>query len=282
MTFYRGKLGIAVAILLVIAILWAPSAYAKSTSLGSILSIVGIVVAVASCLAGCFGLPAVIAALAPAAIPLAIASATFTVFTGVTGGLCLSGTNSPAYTGCGGGGGGGGSGGGGGGAGSGSAASASGVGSIGTCVVGYYVCGNKTCVPVGKVCCADVGHADKYCPENYICQTDGTCKSGGSAASAPTSSFSASSGEKSAGSGGSLGVGVGNSITLSWTSTGATACEINQGVGGVNPSGSAAVSCKTAGEFKFDLRCAGQGGEVTKSIAVVCQSTPKVKEIKPE
>ncbi|MDP3727279.1 MAG: hypothetical protein Q8R35_01415 [bacterium] len=282
----HGNTTVILAAVLIVALLWAPIAYAKSTGLGTILGIVGIVVAVASCLAGCFGLPA-IPALTAAAIGiteafvlstvLTVASAVFTTFTGVTTGLCLSGSNNPAYTGCGGGGGGGGEGGSGGGT-----TAVSGVGAVGTCIAGYYVCGNKSCVPIGSVCCADVGVTDKYCPSGYTCQADGNCKSGGTAAAAPTATFSATYGGQSATDGGTLNVAIGSPILLSWTSTGATSCEINNGIGGVNATGTQSISCNNAGGFQAILRCTGEGGEVKKSINLNCLSIPKIKEIKPD
>ena len=276
MSLFGGKLGVCLALLIIVALLWAPAANAKATSLGAVLGIVGIVVAVASCLAGCFGFAALLPAFAPAATALAVTSVAFPLVNTVTAVHCLSGGDSFAYTGCGG------SGRRESGSSDGGATAGSGVGSVGTCTAGYYVCGNKSCVPFGSVCCASVGITDKYCPRGYACQADGTCKAGGTAAAPPTSSFSASAGGQSASAGGTLGTGVGNAVALSWSSTGATACSLDQGIGSVNASGSVTIKCEKVGDIPVTLTCTGEGGEVKKTITLACASIPVIKEIKPE
>ena len=267
--FAKGAItGIGIALIAVAVVAFAAVA---------VMAAVVVAAAVPAGLVGVLGAPAVITAsnLFPVMLAVGVTGLAASTVNTIGTAMCLAGTDSPTNTGCGGGGSsraGGGSG----------TAASSGVGAVGACQAGYYLCGGKSWVPFGNVCCASVGQAEKYCPSGYTCKADGTCQLGGSAAAAPTSSFNASSGGNTASAGGTLNVGVGTAVTLSWTSSGATSCALDQGVGGVNASGTVDIECKQGGDTPITLSCTGEGGETKKTITLSCVSIPKIKEIIPE
>ncbi|MFY9462425.1 MAG: hypothetical protein WAP51_04470 [Candidatus Sungiibacteriota bacterium] len=75
-------------------------------------------------------------------------------------------------------------------------------------------------------------------------------------------------------------INIGQSSVLSWTSSNATSCSIDQGIGAVPTSGSVTVSPTT--NTTYTLICSGPGGTATARVTVLVSFKPKFKEIPPE
>lgn len=75
-------------------------------------------------------------------------------------------------------------------------------------------------------------------------------------------------------------IGPGGSSILSWSSTNATSCSINQGVGPVPTTGTKTVSPLATTEYT--LTCTGLGGTATAKTIVTVLPVPKFKEVLPD
>lgn len=71
----------------------------------------------------------------------------------------------------------------------------------------------------------------------------------------------------------------GKATTLTWTSTNATACDVQPGVGPVQPQGSTSVS--PAADVTYTLNCQGAGGTATSATAVAVKVPPPPEPEKP-
>ncbi|MBU1754881.1 hypothetical protein KKH81_01180, partial [Patescibacteria group bacterium] len=67
---------------------------------------------------------------------------------------------------------------------------------------------------------------------------------------------------------------AGGSSTLTWTSTNANSCSINQGVGTVTPTAGGSVTVTPAGSTTYTITCIGDGGEGTATAAVTLNGGP--------
>jgi hypothetical protein len=62
---------------------------------------------------------------------------------------------------------------------------------------------------------------------------------------------------------------VGGSTTLSWTSTNASACTIDQGIGAQPTQGTVVVTPTSGGRFTYTLTCTGAGARATAPVTLV-------------
>lgn len=65
---------------------------------------------------------------------------------------------------------------------------------------------------------------------------------------------------------------MGESATLSWTSRNASSCDIQPGIGQVNPQGSTVV--KPAAQTEYSIVCKGEGGEARSATSIAVTSPP--------
>lgn len=75
---------------------------------------------------------------------------------------------------------------------------------------------------------------------------------------------------------------VGDSSTLGWSTSGATSCNINQGIGSVAVNGTQSVSPATTTAYTLSCSNAGSSSSATTTVTVSEPLTPKFKEITPE
>ena len=73
---------------------------------------------------------------------------------------------------------------------------------------------------------------------------------------------------------------VGETAALSWASTDADSCVIDQGIGSVDPTGSLALSPNET--TTYSITATGPGGTVTGSVTVTVVNPPSISVIEPD
>lgn len=166
---------------------------------------------------------------------------------------------------------------------------------------------NASCIPATAVCCTSVGYADRYCPANNFCTTDGRCESstGGrncaagynSACQSPANScgmtnsgFTSCNGSCQAVTPADSScptpgitltqtpsfVNVGNACAVVWSTTNTTACNlVNMNTGATAASGKNGTYITPPMTAQIDFRLNCQNGIVVSNHAdVSCRINP--------